>query len=165
LVASDMRPLSVVENEGFQFLLETFDPRYQIPSCTHLSEEICPMIYNKVRSTIQEEISNAQHIALTSDTWTSRATENYMALTIHFVNDNWEIEQYTLQTKAFSESHTSENLAEALKLVVDEWDLKRNYLLPCISPDNASNIIKAVKIAQFEKHIPCFAHTLNLATK
>jgi hypothetical protein len=73
------------------------------------------------------------------------------------------VEDYTLQTKQISYFHTSEDLANGLREIVDEWKLSRYGKGPAITRDNAKNIVNGLKKADLKLHIPCFAHTLNLA--
>jgi hypothetical protein len=37
-IAADMRPFSVVENEGFRNMFKVVEPRFTIPSRTHLAQ-------------------------------------------------------------------------------------------------------------------------------
>ncbi|KAI4791001.1 hypothetical protein KUCAC02_034269, partial [Chaenocephalus aceratus] len=69
----------------------------------------------------------ASSIALTTDGWTSRATESYLTVTAHYITPdcNWNMQSHVLQTRPLYEQHTSTNLAEVLKEVVSEWKLER----------------------------------------
>lgn len=53
---------------------------------------------------------------MTTDGWTSRAAQGYTCITItaHYIDDNFEIQNHTLQTRQLNSSHTAENLAEVL---------------------------------------------------
>ena len=44
-------------------------------------------------------------MSITSDGWTSRATESYVCVTATFIVD-WELINCVLQTRTLSESHT-----------------------------------------------------------
>ena len=164
-LARDMRPLSTVEREGFKHMVKVLEPRYPLPSRTHFTDTVIPQIHKTVTDRVKRSLREAETIALTTDSWTSRSTENYIAVTAHFVNSQWKVENFVLETKKFNESHTSENLAHELKETVIRWDLVRNGKNPAISTDNASNIVRAVHESGLSPHIPCFAHTLNLATQ
>ena len=164
-IAKDMRPYSVVENEGFKAMLRELEPRYEIPSRRHFSEKIIPNLYDETRTVVEDQLKQAPFIALTTDSWTSRATESYNTVTAHFLNKDWSVISYVLQTRVMDISHTSENLSEMLLNCVAEWNLKRDDLMPSVTTDNAANIINAVQIAGFHPHIRCVAHTLNLATQ
>lgn len=45
-------------------------------------------------------------VALTTDGWTSRATESFVTVTSTHVSNDWELKNYTLQTHTLPESHT-----------------------------------------------------------
>lgn len=59
----------------------------------------------------------------------------------------------------YSESHTTENLGNALIQLIKRWNLERKIV--SISSDTAFNIVAAVRLTGWE-HVPCFAHKLNL---
>ena len=94
--------------------------------------------------------------------WTSHSTENYIAVTAHYITAEWEIWSYLLECFKYSERHTAENLRDELLRVIREWKLEEKVVAVCT--DNAANITAAVKLAKL-KHLPCFAHTLNLVVK
>ncbi len=75
-MALDMRPFSVVENDGFTHLLSVLEPRYQLPSRPHFSQNVLPHLYSEVRAKLVKDLSNAKFIALTTDGWTSRVTQS-----------------------------------------------------------------------------------------
>ena len=55
--------------------------------------------------------------------------------------------------------HTAENIAAELKKVSEEWGITDK--ITCIVTDNAANMKAAARLTGW-KHLPCFAHTLNL---
>lgn len=164
-IALDMRPYSVVENKGFKYLMSIAEPRYNIPSRTHFAQTVLPGLYTSVKTRVQHELSQCESVAITTDSWTSRATENYLTVTAHALSTvDWHISSYTLETKAFTQSHTADNLSASLNNTVKLWDLQRHGKGPVVTTDNAMNIVKAVRLCELT-HVPCFAHTLNLATQ
>lgn len=66
---------------------------------------------------------------------------------------------FLLECFSFSASHTAENLAAEIKRVANEWQIEKK--IEAVVTDNAANIVAAVKLTNW-KHVPCFAHTLNL---
>ena len=164
-MAKDLRPFSVVDNPGFRYMVNTLEPRYKIPSRTYFAEKVVPQLYEEVKMGVISQLSSALAIALTTDGWTSRATQSYETITAHFINDKWDMTNYVLQTRVLGEVHTSHNLAEGLKKAMTVWNLSRNGINPTLTTDNASNVCNAVKEAGASAHIRCFAHTLNLSTR
>ena len=55
--------------------------------------------------------------------------------------------------------HTAENIKTELKRITDEWDITDK--ISCIVTDSAANMIAAARLTGW-RHLPCFAHTLNL---
>ncbi|XP_073332449.1 E3 SUMO-protein ligase ZBED1-like [Pagrus major] len=164
-IGKDLRPFSVVENEGFRLLMNTLEPRYRIPSRQHFSQVVVPKLYQEVRAHVVEILREADTVSITTDGWTSRATQSYITITAHVINAEWELAGFVLQTRPLLESHTGANIAEVLKEAVAEWQLERQQQSIAVVTDNARNMDVAVREAGLAPHIKCFAHTLNLATQ
>lgn len=165
-IAKDMQPCSVIECEGFRQLMNVLEPRYNIPSRRHFGTTVIPKLYDETRGEIEKELSDTAHVALTTDGWTSRATESFLTVTAHYITSEWEMRSCVLQTRPIYESHTSEHLSELLTDAVAEWKLERvNSIIP-VTTDNAKNIVNAIDLAAgLGPQIGCFAHTVNLAAK
>ena len=163
-LVKDMRPYSLVENAGFINLVKTLDSRYQIPSRTYFSETLIPDLYNAEKGALMKDISSASSIALTTDGWTSRATESYITVTVHFIDEAWKLKNYVLVTRPMHESHTGENIGSFLKETLAEWNLTKFGQIPVVT-DNASNMDIAVARADMFPHVKCLAHTINLAAQ
>ncbi|KAK7921885.1 hypothetical protein WMY93_008787 [Mugilogobius chulae] len=138
---------SLVESAGFKYMMKIIEPRYQIPSRPHFSQKVVPALYEQAKSAILNELTSVSAVALTTDGWTSRATESYLTVTVHFISSEWKMMSHVLQTRAIYDQHTSTNLAEALKEAVHEWKLERSDATIPVTTDNARNIINAVKEA------------------
>lgn len=85
-----------------------------------------------------------------------------MSLTVHYINSNFELKNYTLRIKPVAESHTGENLNQLLLTGIEEWGLNKTNIKIYFTKDNAANIVKAVKLCSEWERIPCFAHTLQV---
>ena len=165
-IAKDMQPYSVVEGAGFRHMIKALEPRYKIPSRKHFSNKVIPALYEETRQEIVKELSDTASVALTSDGWTSRATESFLTVTVHYITSEWEMKSSVLQTRPLYESHTSEHLSEALTEAVTEWKLQRGSSTIPVTTDNAKNMVNAVNAtAGLGPQIGCFAHTVNLAAK
>ncbi|XP_056414792.1 E3 SUMO-protein ligase ZBED1-like isoform X2 [Hyla sarda] len=161
-ICKNLRPLSVVENEGFQIMVNEMEPRYAIPSRQHITDIALPKMYKDVKKVVLEELSSAGRVALTCDAWTSRCTESYVTITAHHITGEWKLVSHVLQTRATYDSHTGENIAGLLRGALDEWGLTAKD--PVVVTDNAANMAVAARLAQVS-HIQCFAHSLNLASQ
>lgn len=162
-LAKDMQPFSVVDDKGFRNLMQEVEPRYAVPTRPHFSQKVVPKLYKETKTRIEEQLKEADYIAITTDGWTSRATHSYLTITAHYITAIWQMANHVLQTRAVYESHTSEHLAEILTEAVAEWKITRAGISIPVTTDNARNIANAVESAGFSPHIRCFAHTVNLA--
>lgn len=161
-IAKDLRPYSVVENQGFRTMLQVLEPRYTLPLRRYFSETAVPALYSECKDHILESLSNTDRVAITCDAWTSITTESYVTITAHYITDEWKLAACVLQTRAMSESHTGANIAELLHNVSDEWKIRNKDLV--LVSDNASNMAVAAQLGKFS-HVRCYAHTLNLASQ
>ena len=139
--------------------VHVLDPKYQIPSRQTIMRRHLPELYEASKQHLAE-LFQAKYCALTSDLWTSQATEGYITPTCHFVSSSTgKLETAVLGTMCMVTNHTADNIATTLKHITDEWDISDKVC--CIVTDNANNIVAATRLNAW-KHIPCFAHTLNL---
>ena len=160
-IAGDLRPLSVVDRLAFRNMVHELDPQYKLPTRRHFTEKVMPQLYAEVRTVVENKIKNAQHIALTTDSWTSRACESYIAVTAHFLT-NWVPHSFVLATRILEESHTGVNIGNALTDIMQEFKINRPSGTALVT-DNAANIDIASRTAGLSPHIKCFAHTVNIA--
>ncbi|XP_059916026.1 E3 SUMO-protein ligase ZBED1-like [Gadus macrocephalus] len=164
-IGADMRPYSVVQNKGFQHMLNVLEPRYDIPSRTHFSDNIVPGLYEQEKKKVVDELAVAPSVALTTDGWTSRGTVSYVTITAHFITADWEMRSPVLQTRPLYESHTGSHLAQVLTQAVEAWKIKSPTTNIPVTTDNAKNQINAVNEAGLGPQIGCFAHVVNLASQ
>ena len=89
MICMDMQAFSIEEYRGFRRFRHALDPRYQI------SQVIIFSLYNKEEESLKKELENTDHIALTTDEKTSRAT----AVTAHFIDNNMTLQSKVLETR------------------------------------------------------------------
>ena len=162
MIAADLQPLSIVEEHGFLNYSSLLDPWYQPPSRT-IARRILPEKYEEVRGLVKTRLTSATSgIAVTTDIWSSRQAMSYCCLTAHAISESWELESYVLETFNFNTDHTARHIAQELKRVVEDWELSNS--ISCCVTDNASNMLAGIREAGW-RHLPCFAHTLNLVVQ
>ena len=64
----DLRPLNIVKDQGFVDLCEAQNPNYQVGLP-------CPAEFENCKSQLQIQLQSIPFVALTTDMWTSVATE------------------------------------------------------------------------------------------
>ncbi len=160
-IAKDMLPISLVENEGFKNLIHVLDLRYELPCRKHFSQTALPRLYTECRETVERQLQNVQFFATTSDIWSSRTSEPYLSLTIHFVDEDWNLQSKCLQTAYCPEDHTGEVIAQGMIEALASWGLSENRQV-CITTDSGTNMVKAASLNKWTR-LQCFGHRLHLA--
>ena len=157
---NDLRPLSTVEGEGFRNLIKTLEPRYNVPCRKTFTETHLRAKYNTIVNSLKAQISSLPSCSITHDGWTSIATESYSTVTVHYIDQNWELKSGVLQTKKVFGQHT----AECIKS--DLLDCKEVWGLPDIigTTDSAANERKAFELLDWLQ-LSCMGHNLNLAVR
>ena len=116
-IAKDSVPISSVEKPGFKHMVSKLNPRYQVPSRRHFSDFKIPRLYSHVKENIS--LKDATFFAATTDFWTSGTCHPYLTLTVHFINSEWELQSFSLDTSALYQDHTGENIACAITDILD----------------------------------------------
>ena len=129
-IAKDAQPFSVVEKPGFKRMISKLNPRYQLPSRKYFVEHEIPQLYSQIKeNTVVPKLSEAKHFAVTSDFWTSITHVPFMSFTVHFIDKDWILRSYCLDTIPSYEDHTGENIAGTLQDVLDNWQLSSEKLV------------------------------------
>ncbi|XP_077417784.1 E3 SUMO-protein ligase ZBED1 isoform X1 [Vanacampus margaritifer] len=159
-LVKDMIPIKNVENEGFKRLFKVVDPRYDLPSRKFFSSTAIPRLYSECREKIEREVRTVRFFAAASDMWSSRTSEPYLSLTIHYIHD-WKLCSATLQTTYIPEDHTGELIAQGLRDALQCWGLKEENMT-CMTIDGGTNMAKALELNNWTC-LPCFGYILHLA--
>ncbi|CAI5458675.1 unnamed protein product [Closterium sp. Yama58-4] len=117
-----------------------FSPKVNVPSRVTIARDIMDA-YKDFFSKLKVRLGAlSSKISFTCDLWTAPNNEQFMAITAHWIDKNWEIYK--------------------------EWGLEEKVM--GITVDNASNNEKFLSLLSTEvgfckdRHLMCFAHVLNL---
>ena len=159
LIAREYHPFSLVEDAEFRRFVQMLCPGYQIPSRKTLTNSLIPILHQTTVMKVKATLDVATAVCLTADGWTSVNNNSFLAITAHFLDEETNMCSKLLGCVEFNEKHTAANLADKLHETAREW--KIDYKIVGIVTDNAANIVLAVQLLKW-RHIPCYAHTLNL---
>lgn len=100
----------------------------------------------------------APTVALTGDYWTSLGNHNYLGVTVHYIDEQWELHSHALTVMKTEDRHFAETCAEHFMYVAQQWNVSNK--VSTLSTDSARNMIAAARHLPFE-HVPCVAHSLQ----
>lgn len=161
LFTKDFQPFTIIEDEGFKEFVHRLNPSYSLPSRKLVSNTMLLNMFDKSVSKIKSYVKEqGKVVCITTDNWTSRNTESFIAVTIHFINDDFKLISVLLDCTVMFGSHTGQQLSTEILRILEEWDLKDKVIMGV--SDNASNICSAFEKYLLYDHFGCYAHSLNL---
>ena len=74
---------------------------------------------------MSDSISTAKKkfYAATTDLWSSVTSAPYMSYTVHFIDQEWNLQSWCLQTLFVPQDHNANNLADVMEETVESWGL------------------------------------------
>lgn len=165
MIAKDALPFSTGEKEGFKYFLKTVQPLFKLPS-RHTVTRLMDKKYEDLSNITKKMFKKVPNFLLTTDIWTeTQTTISYLGLTAHFlkmVEPKYELKLVVICVFQLFESHTAAYIQQNILRICNEWNIEINKVIVIVT-DNGNNIIKAATdIFEKDRHLPCFAHTLNL---
>lgn len=158
----DLQPFRMIKDKAFSNLINYTFPRYTIPSKRFFANVLLRGRYESLRAIKMKEIRNtAKSVCVTTDMWTSRKNNSYMAITAHYIDDEFNLKSVLLEcVLLYGSVRTSENLAVELKRVMNRWKLSDKILLG-VSDDDEIEMKKAFEQNLEWTHYSCYAHLFN----
>lgn len=117
MVVRHLLPFQLVEYEGFHELMEFLAPGYDMPSRTTLTRSSMPRKYADMVEAMKSSIVDVEAMSITTDIWTSRTTQGYMAVTGHYITKEWTMATVLLGCIGITGSHTAVMIGEELTKV------------------------------------------------
>ncbi|CAN1819493.1 Putative AC transposase [Linum perenne] len=169
-------PLSLANHYYTNNFLIGMQPQFRVPCRNTIKKEILGM-YEIERVKIKKKIhANIGRIAISIDMWTTTTQQKeYMAVTAHYIDNNWRLRNHILPFIYVPAPHIADNLASRLFRYMMEWNVDAK--LSSITLDNYNtndkmiNIIKSKLVSTFLikdgalLHMRCTTHILNIIVK
>jgi len=165
-VVVDQQSFALVENQSFQKFISIIQPRYKLPSRHTLKE----MILSKFKTAREKIIDYLQlsssKISFTIDMWTSISALGILAITIHFINENWQLKHFILDILYIPSSHNALSIKNAVLEIANQFKVANRLI--GITSDNESKMIASIRLIKEDlessvfQHYRCAAHILNL---
>ena len=105
-IVTGFNNLDEVEDFYFREMLLSINPNIQLISRDALSDALMQQ-YQVIHYYYVKRYISKRNFTITTDTWTSVANQGYIALTAHFINDNWQLESICLDCSLFTGTHTA----------------------------------------------------------
>ena len=138
MLITDIRPLHMVENEGFKNLISLLEPRYTMVSRKHIQNKLLPQLFSTTIDKIKSLLISASTCNVTLDIWSSRKMHSFLGITCHYLTDTFEMKSLLVSCSRLLGRHTGEHIVSEFDNVVSNFNIS-NKIFKVIS-DNASNM-------------------------
>ena len=120
-----------------------------------------------VYSIIHADRDQTKSFAFTTDMWSSRALDSYMALTCHYINGDFELVKLVPFIEYFGQNrHTGAHLRVMMDQFMSALGLEGEEFMKYVVCDNASNNVVMIRLSNgIIKDYRCAIHTLALCVK
>ncbi|WVZ75364.1 hypothetical protein U9M48_023422 [Paspalum notatum var. saurae] len=169
-------PLSIVDHVGFRKFCAALQPLFKVVSRNTIRKDILDMYEVQKLSLMNSFQQGQSRIAVTTDMWTANhQKKGYMAVTVHYIDDNWNLKSYLLRFLYVPHPHNAEVISEVLHDILCDWRIEKK--VSTITLDNCSTNDNVMKELQDKMplsslmlrgrliHMRCAAHIINLAVK
>lgn len=114
-IARTSQPFSVVGEPAFKTMMQHWNNKYIIKHPTTFAKYKLPLLYNSTMDTIKRmielEVPKVETVAFTTDCWTSAAGDPYMALSVHYTNEQFESRKFVVDFENLVGRHTKVHIA------------------------------------------------------
>jgi hypothetical protein len=143
LIARLDLPLGIGDTDAWEeYIQRAHNPRF-VKSSRRTTTRDLGKIFAERRDAVKHLLSNASCVALTSDIWSGNAKEDYISVVAHYVSADWEVQKKVIGLRLIEVSHSGENIAERVVVVVEEYGLIDKVF--AVTLDNASANAKAME--------------------
>jgi len=161
-------PFCHVKQEAFKDLITFLDPRARVRSPTTYSKNKLPLLYNNFEEHLHKvlvaELPKVQLVAFTTDFWTCKTGDHYVNLSMHYINEKWELQHFCVAFERWEGRTTGPDIGVGLDtLVVMIPGMKETDEVEtvCVT-DGAYNMAAGVRDSErMVHHLICMDHQLQ----
>ncbi|PWA80410.1 hypothetical protein CTI12_AA199680 [Artemisia annua] len=134
-IINDELPLSSLEQKGIHEFMKAVCPTVQIPSHETIRSD-CVQLFLDEKLKLKRFIKNMnQRVCLTLDTWSPNQYVNYLCVSAHFIDNDWDKHKKILSFTPIL-SDDGEEIGKAVEKCLHDWEID-NVLT--ISAGNSSS--------------------------
>lgn len=107
MMVQDLLPFRLVERSGFLNFCSVLCPNYLPPSRKTLATQFNVAFLSKLEQ-IKSLTRQAVSPSYACDLWKSKANDYYCSVTVHFIDQNWQLQSVLCATRHITGPHTGE---------------------------------------------------------
>jgi hypothetical protein len=181
IVRSDL-PFSIVDDDNFQDFVNYLKRGNGRGSSDLVSRRTImrrvEKMYIQKKQELKERLNSFKSkYSITCDVWTSKNQLSFFGFTIHYIDDDWKMQEHLLAFRYLESEHDGRSLSKAMIEELEDYGIADRLL--GVTADNASNNMKMMAHVQsyYDDQYPdagfsvawnqveCLAHVLNLGAQ
>ncbi|KAL5815936.1 hypothetical protein ACOSQ3_024314 [Xanthoceras sorbifolium] len=154
-------PFRFVENRGFWKFCSLLCPTFEVPSRRTIVRDLYKL-YIDEKAILKKVLRESKvRVSLTTDTWTLIQNINYIVVTAHFINSDWQLQKWILSFTQIGD-HRGDSIGRAIENILLEWGIERVFTITyLIRKLNSWHVDETILGGKFLR-VRCCAHILNL---
>lgn len=164
-ICIDNRPFSTIQCKGFKHLMKELAPLYKVPSKDTIKKRLDEK-YDAVAQVFKQKLNETPYVTITTDVWTETVfSKSYLGVTVHFIaNDSRKLESCNIEVIELSEC-TEEYIGCTMLSALMKWNVAIGKVAAVVTNDEPNMVGAVAQTFGQDKHIVCFAHTINLVVE
>jgi hypothetical protein len=164
-------PFRFVETEAFQEFMSTIESRFQVPSRYTVMKDCVKLFMSEKEKLRAMFMTTDAWVCLTTDMQTLVQKLNYMVITSHFIDSDWNLHKRILNF-CLIPNHKGETIWEKILECMLGWGIRNIFTITVNNATSNDAGLEYVKMRTCNKpgailesqfmHIRCCAHILNL---
>jgi hypothetical protein len=166
-----------VDNENFEDMLEYLKKDVIVNSRRTIMRRL-EELYSQMKGQLKQKLGTFKSkYSITCDVWTSKNQLSFFGLTIHFIDEDWKMQEHLLSFKYLESEHDGVSLSKAMIEVLEDYGIADRLLaVTCDNAFNNSTMMAEIGKYYIDKYpdsgfsvvwnqVECMAHVLNLTAQ
>jgi hypothetical protein len=125
LLVSCDEPFALVERPQFRGLMEYMKPGVYVPNRRKIRGHVMAMFSAEKENHRQMYSLVKSKFSFTSDVWTAPNQKSFMAITCHYLTENFQLRWDLLDFIPMEGSHTGSNIGQAFRKSLDDFGITK----------------------------------------
>uniref|UniRef100_A0A0K6S7V5 DUF659 domain-containing protein n=1 Tax=Chromera velia CCMP2878 TaxID=1169474 RepID=A0A0K6S7V5_9ALVE len=150
----------LTENEALRKLVKALDPRHDLLSVGKVQRLLLPTLKNEIILSIKDRLRKAatRRVSITLNMWSHSGKSGFLAITIHWLTENFEIDSASFLDPETTIYHGAEQIGEMVRKVLNLLGILLEEVLAATS-DRGGNVVNAVELLGLP-WVPCLAYVI-----
>jgi hypothetical protein len=169
-------PFAMAEHEYFVEFIKSLRSSFSFKSRVTTRKLVIEMHLEEKQNLYREFSAVSSRFSATMDMWTSCQNLGYMCITVHWIDDDWQMQKRIVKFMHVKGNHSGKKLGNEFCKSLMHWNLEKKVF--SLTLDNASSNDKCVEevVPTLDKksplvcdglffHVRCLCHILNLVAQ